>query len=562
MDSKHSSVIQKLEAMSKNINNLILSIFILTLGLVAFSSCEEDDEMFERTRLFRPVLTEDLFSEENTIIVNMGKMKQAISYTLEVSRDTFKTTDYIIETDTSYVVINEELVGEPLFWNTLYQVRATAHADDPMYDSKISDLGNVRTQRFPTILNNPASYDVIDVAARVTWTRAGAAVTGVKAFASTDLKLREPLIEQAVTAEEDAAGEVIFTGLEPETEYQIAIYSEGALRGWVNYTTLPLDIDPSAPGVIDIRDNESPSAVSDAVDMAPSGSIILVKRGVTYDFPSNNLNKAITIRAAYGFGEQKAKLTTTGNWDIDDNSDIDHIRFIDLELRGADYSGDYVFNPNRDNVHVGELSFENCEIGTFRGILRVRSSTVIDNYIIKNSVVDSIGGYGLFTVDTEATAMIKNIRFENSTFNKIQWGVTSRSQSESFVIESCTFANFVGTGGGWFRYRGGEGQDNVTNGIVIHNSIFGHSWDESSSESYGIRGIYDGLENTNFDLVNNYSTSDFSFSSGEIAGFPVGNYSGGQSDLWVNPAQNNFNFKDRGFAGRFDTGDPRWRVVL
>ncbi|GAB3657947.1 DUF4957 domain-containing protein [Echinicola sediminis] len=535
----------------------------MALGLMVFSSCEEDDEMFERTRLFRPVLTEDLFSEENTIIVNMGKMKEAISYTLEVSRDSFKTTDYIIETDTSYVVIDEDLVGETLFWNTLYQVRATAHANDPMYDSKISDLGNVRTQRFPTILNLPESYDVIDVAARVSWTTAGAPVTGIKLFASDDLRLKTPLREERpITEEEREMGELIVEGLDPETGYQIALYSEGQLRGWLNYTTLPADIDPNAPGVIDIRDNESPSAVSDAVAMAPSGSTILVKRGVTYDFPANNLNKSITIRAAYGFGEQKAKLFTTGNWDIDDNSDIDHIRFIDLELRGADYGGDYVFNPNRENVHVGELLFENCEIGTFRGILRVRTSTVIDNYTIKNCVVDSIGGYGLFTVDTEATAMIKNIRFENSTFNKIQWGVTSRSQSESFVIESCTFANFVKTGGGLFRYRGGEGQDNVTNGIVIHNSIFGHSWDESESDSYGINGIYDGLENTNFDLVNNYSTNDFSFSSNEIPGFPVGNYSKGQSDLWVNPAQNDFNFQDRGFAGRFDSGDPRWRVVL
>ncbi|WP_186756684.1 DUF4957 domain-containing protein [Echinicola salinicaeni] len=548
--------------MNNRIKNIYLSIIMLSVALVAFSGCEEDDEMFDRTRLFRPVLTEDLFSEENTIIVNMGKMKEALSYTIEVSRDTFKTTDYVIETDTSYVVINEELVGETLFWNTLYQVRAIAHADDPMYDSKISDLGNVRTQRFPTILNVPKSYDVIDVAARVTWTRAGAPVTGIKVFASTDLRLTEPLMEQSVSAEEEFAGETIVTGLEPETEYQIAIYSDGGLRGWVNYTTLPLDIDPTGPGVIDIRDNESLSAVSDAVAAAPDGATILVKRGVTYDFPSDNLNKSITIRAAYGFGEQKAKLYTTGNWDIDDGSQIGHIRFIDLELRGADYSGDYVLNPNRDNVHVGELSFENCEIGTFRGILRVRSSTVIDNYIIKNSVVDSIGGYGLFTVDTEATAMIKNIRFENSTFNKVQFGVTSRSQSESFVIESCTFANFIKGGGGFFRYRGGEGQDNVTNGISIKNSIFGHGWDESGGENYSIRGIYDGLENTNFEVVNVYSTGDFSFSSGEIPGFPLGNYSGGQGDLWVNPAQNDFNFKDRGFAGRFDSGDPRWRIVL
>ncbi|MDN3670634.1 DUF4957 domain-containing protein [Echinicola jeungdonensis] len=551
--------------MNKNKFNIPISLVILLLGIVAFSACKEDEEMFERTRLFRPVLNEALYSEANTIIVNMGNLKEAVSYTLEVSRDTFKTVEYVIETDTSYVEIDEELVGEELFWNALYQVRATAHADMDEYDSKVSDLGNVRTQRFPTILNIPESYDVIDVAARVSWTSAGAPVTSIQLYGPEDLRLQNPLLDEPrpITEEERENEELIVEGLEPSTSYQIAMYSEDQLRGWVNYTTLEPDIDPNAAGVIDIRNNESPSAVSDAVAAAPDGAIILVKRGVTYDFPNDNLNKSITIRAAYGFGEQKAKLFTTGNWDIDDGSDIDHIRFIDLELRGEDYGGDYVFNPNRENVHVGELSFDKCEIGTFRGILRVRTSTVVDNYIIKNSVVDSIGGYGLFTVDTEATAQIKNIRFENSTFNKIQWGVTSRSQSESFVIESCTFANFVRPGGGFFRYRGGDGNNNVTNGIVIHNSIFGHAWDESESGSYGYYPVYDGLENTNFDIVNVYSTNDYTPNSGyEIPGLPIGNYTGAQEDLWVDPANNDFNFSDRNFAGRFDTGDPRWRIVL
>lgn len=112
-----------------------------------------------------------------------------------------------------------------------------------------------------------------------------------------------------------------------------------------------------------------------------------------------------------------------------------------------------------------------------------------------------------------------------------------------------------------FRYRGGEGNNDVKNGITITNSIFGHAWDEAEAENYAIRGI-EGLGNTSFNLVNNYSTGDFTFSGSEIPGFPVGNYSGGQKDLWVDPATNNFNFKDSGFAGRFDTGDQRWRVKL
>ncbi len=539
----------------------------MIIGVIAFSACKEEETIYEQTRLFRPVLNEDLFSEGNSIIVNMGKLKEAISYTIEVSRDTFQTVEYLIETDTSYVEINRELIGEELFWNTLYQVRATARATETVYDSKAADLGNVRTQRFPTILNEPARFDVTDIAARVTWVNAGATVTGMKVFAAEDLKLSTPLFEErAVTSEEAMAGEAVMEGLDPETEYQIAIYSDQQLRGWVNYTTRVKDIDPNAPGVIDVRDNQSPSAVADAVLAAPDAAIILVKRGVTYDLPSEPLTKSITIQAAYGFGEQKAKLYTTGNWNIAEGSQIDHIRFIDLELRGADYSGDYIFNPNTDDVNVREVLFENCQIGTVRGIFRIRGTVALENFIIRNTLVDSIGSYGLLTTDTnpsddKLTAHVDNILFENSTFNKIQSGITSRNNSQSITIESCTFANFISGSNRIFRYRGGDGNNNVMNGISIKNSIFGHGWDESESESYAIRGV-EGLGNTLFDNVNVYSTGDFSFSDSEIPGFPVGNYSKGQADLWVNPAMNNFNFKDNGFAGRFDSGDSRWRVVL
>jgi hypothetical protein len=468
------------------------------------------------------------------------------------------------------VIDDALLAGDPLFWNTLYQVRATAHAADPQYDSKISDLGSVRTERFPSILNLPASYDVTDVAARVSWVVAGAPVTKIKVFSATDLKLTAPLLEFDVNTTGQTTGEFIVQGLDPSTEYQIAIYSEGTLRGWADYFTLVPDIDPASPGVIDIRANEDPDAVVNAVASAPDGAIILVKRSVFYKLPSTALDKSITIRAAYGFGKQKARLYTTGNWNIAGGSTIDHIRFVDLEIRGADYGGDYVFNPSTTDIYVGELLFENCEVGTIRGILRIRgTNVVIDNYKIINTRVDSLGGYGILTTDTDPnptapTAMVNNVVLQNSTFNKVQAGITSRNNSQSILIDGCTFSNFIAAGSGnyIFRYRGGSGNNDVINGISIQNSIFGHGWDEGGTGVYSIRGK-DGLPATNIQVVNTYSTSDFSFiASYEISGFPAGNYGGSQTDLWADPLGGDFNFKDGGFSGRFDAGDPRWRIKL
>ena len=443
----------------KNNSNIfnIKTVLFLCLSVIMFNACDKDDETYEKTRLFRPVLNQPLFSEGNTIIVNMAKLKGAIGYTVEVSRDTFNTIEYVIETDTNYVKIDENTVGEELFWNTRYQVRATAHEANSTYDSRASDLGDVRTQTFPSILYSPKSYDVIDVSARVTWEPIGQQITGMKVFASTDLRLSSPLFpETPVTSEQFLAGEAFVNGLQPDTAYQIAIYSGTELRGWVNYKTLVADIDPNSPGVVDIRADESAGAVSAAVSAAADGAIILVKRGIVYDLPSSALNKSITIRAAYGFGEKRAELHTTGNWNIANGANIDHIRFIDLEIKGEDNNGDYVFNPSSGNTNVNEVLFDNCEIGTLRGVMRLRGdNAVIGTFEIRNSLVFNIGGYGIFTNDsdpnTPTTARVDNFKFVNSTFNKVQMGIQSRTPSQSVIIESCTFANINTI----FRYRGG-----------------------------------------------------------------------------------------------------------
>jgi len=552
----------------------MLSAAALTLATVVFFSACKDDEVYPETRLFRPVLNKDLKAEGNSIIVNMGDMKKAVSYTLEVSRDTFKTLDYTIQSDTSYVVINTELLkGDPLYWNTLYQIRATAHAADPAYDSKVSDLGSVRTERFPTILNVPAVYDVTDVGARVTWTVSGSAATKIVVYAGSDLKLLSPLMSFDLSEDAQTTGEAIIDGLTPSTKYQIALYSEDVLRGWVDYTTLAPDIDPAGPGVVDIRGDTSPQAVINALATAADGAIILVKRGVVYDGPTVAINKSITIRAAYGFGSKRAQLRNI-NWNIAGGSTIDHLQFIGIELRGnhfADTGGTYVFNPASDNINVREILFEDCIINTMRGILRIRNNNVvIQNFTINNCLVDSIGTYGILTADTEpngppsTTARVDNIALTNSTFNHLVLAITSRNNSKTILINNCTFSNQLITEGTAYllNYRATSipGNNNVTDGVAIRNSIFGPGWRQGNTPTNNIRGK-NGLPDTPIDVSGNYVTSDWDFIAGyEIPGLRSLVYSGKQTDLWVNPEKGDFNFKDLTFPGRFTTGDPRWRV--
>lgn len=543
-------------------------LIMLTVFTVIISACKKE-EIYEKTRLFRPVLNEELTAELNTIIVNMGNIREAVSYTLEVSRDTFATLDYTFDSDTSYVIINSDVLnGESLLWNTLYQVRVTAHASDPQYDSKVSDLGNVRTERFPSIMNIPSVDDVIDVAAHVSWQVSGAAVTKIKTFTPADLQLSSPIAEYDVDATGQANGEFIVTGLSPETAYQIAIYSGTTLRGWETFVTLPAGVDLTDPNVIDLSTSEDVDAVSTAVAGAADGQIIVVKKGFQYNLPSDPLDKSITIRGAYGFGTQKAILFTTGNWNIADGATVGHIRFIDLELRGEDIGGDYVFNPNNStDTNIGELTFDNCIINTFRGIIRIRSKVFVHNYTINNCIVHHIGGYGVFTADTDGAgnAAFDDISFTNSTFTKIHAFLQTRTNSQSLTIDGCTISELADPDGIVFRWRGAAGTlSNVLNGVTITNTVWGHAWDEGMTGNLNVRGLYAGLEATSFNIVNTYATGDFGFTAGsEIPGFPALTYSGPAASLWADPYDTmDFHFKDSGFAGKYDTGDPRWRTKL
>lgn len=540
---------------------------IVMMSLVAFFACKPEEEITAETRLFRPVLNKELSAKNNTIIVNMGNIKAATGYTVEVSRDTFKTTDYTFKVDTNYVIVDETLLkGESLYWNTTYQVRALAHAAKTELDSKMSDLGSVKTEKFPSIMATPTAADVIDVAARIRWTTGGVAVAKVKVFAKTDLKLATPLAQYDVSEADQKAGSTIVSKLNPLTTYQLAIYAaDGTIKGWDNFTTINRAVDTSSPNVIDLSESDDPTALNTALLNVVEGGIIVLKKGATYVMPTNNFAKSVTVTSAYGFGEQKTIITTSGGGNIAAGVNLDYIRFNNIEFIGADIGGSYIFNPNISTLTtVKELSLDNCIASNMRGLLRIRGKFFANNFIIKNSIIHQIGNYGILTTDTDGAgnAAVDNIIFQKSTFSKINIFLTSRQNSNSVLIEDCTLSEVATNSGSLFNWRGAAGLRNVTNGIKISNCIWGHAWDQAGTAVLAVRGKSAGLDVTNITVLNTYTTGDFSYVAGtEISGLPSFTYTKKASELWVSPYSGlNFNFKDTSFPGRKDTGDPRWRV--
>lgn len=540
---------------------------VVLMSLAAFFACKPEEEITAETRLFRPVLNKELSAKNNTIIVNMGNIKAATGYTVEVSRDTFKTTDYTFKVDTNYVIVDETLLkGESLYWNTTYQVRAIAHAAKVELDSKVSDLGSVKTEKFPSIMATPTAADVIDVAARIRWTTGGVTVAKVKVFAKTDLKLATPLAQYNVSEADQKAGSTIVSKLNPLTTYQLAIYAaDGTIKGWDNFTTISRAVDTSSPNVIDLSESDDPTALNTALLNVVEGGIIVLKKGATYTMPVNNFAKSVTITSAYGFGEQKTIITTSGGGNIATGVTLDYIRFSNIEFIGADIGGSYIFNPNIATLTtVKELSLDNCIASNMRGLLRIRGKFFATNFIIKNSIIHQIGTYGVLTTDTDGAgnAAVDNIIFQKSTFSKINIFLTSRQNSNSVLIEDCTLSEVATNSGSLFNWRGAAGLRNVTNGIKISNCIWGHAWDQAGTAVLAVRGKSAGLDLTNITVLNTYTTGDFSYVAGtEISGLPSFTYTKKASELWVSPYTGlNFNFKDTSFPGRKDTGDPRWRV--
>lgn len=541
----------------KKIKNNISGILLVSVVFVSFFlSCNKNDDFTAvDTRLFRPVLNEELISENNTIIVNMAKMKEAVSYSIEVSRDSFASVVKTIETEENYYVI------ENLLWNTIYQVRATAHAESTEFNSKISDLGNVKTQRFPSIMGIPTKYDVTDVAGRVFWTTAGAAVTGVKVFASTDEALENPLASYNVNSDEQAAGVKIVPNLDPATSYQLAIFSESTVRGWENYTTK--ESLPSGDNVVDLRGiTDNPLILQETLPTVADGSIILLEGGFVYTIDEGYyFDKSVTFKSGYSFDPAGATLYLNSNFNLNEGSNINSIVFEDLTLTSPDWGGKYVFNIDKTGT-IGDLKFDNCKISEFRGVLRMKGGVgAIDKFTINNSIVNHIGSYGIFTVDKDVW-QINDVLFKNSTFYQCIYFLVSKNNSNSIVIEDCTINDAPEKGRQLFRWRQG-GQDDVLNGIFITNTIIGPGWNQNGEDDHAIDG-FDGLGNTNFNIVNTHTTSEFAFAEGKdaIPSFPNFLYNGTVNDLWADPNNGDFNFIDSGFAGKGDAGDPRWRIGL
>jgi hypothetical protein len=527
------TTLQKLIIMRK----ILFAIAVLTLF---FSACNKEDKL-QQVRLFRPVIKNQLVSEANWIDASWQKISSAKDYTVQLSKDTFKTVLKSVTLDTNYIRFDN------LGWNTKYQVQVRANATDTTYNSRYSYLGEIKTPPFPTILKTPGVSDVTDNAVKVAWTNSGAAVTSIKILKTADSSV---ITQVNVTAGDIANQHKIVTGLTGSTGYTIFLYSGTTLRGWADFTTKA----PFAGTVIDLRGIIGrPSVLSDTLPLIPSGSTVLLDRSQTYNISSAvNLSKSVIITSGSDLTvSTQASIYFTSNFNFAASAVIDSIEFNDVYMRSDNYGSRYIFNTT-NGATVGKLKFMNSKMEIFRGIVRLQSgTTTVNNYIIDNCIIDSVSNYGIITVDN-TTCKADNISITNSTIYKAEKVITSTKQtagSVSVTVANCTFNETITGSNTYIDY----GSFNVTN-VTVSNCIFGVGKGGSTT----LRDIKTGA-GTTVNASNNFRTSDYvSSGTNDLPGIIV--YTKSSTQIWQDPVNGNFKIIDNSFPGRSNAGDPRWRL--
>ncbi len=339
--------------------------------------------------------------------------------------------------------------------------------------------------------------------------------------------------------------------VKPEAEnYFTNIEIESTVR-----VTYQVHVEGTGSTIIDLTDVEDGYALEDTLSGVPDSAQIILAPGKNYSLNKHSLDKSVVISSSDLSAEELPYIYITGNFDMVENASLGYFVLRNLKMKAEAFDGDYIMNQSKQST-IQDFVVESCEISNMRGILRVKANqSGVENFTVKDCVVDSLENYGVYTVD-QTDSYINNIVIKNSTFTRCKTFITSKNNSNSLSIVNCTFFEAPAAGNYLIRYRT-DGSDNIWSGLTINKGVFGHGWDMSGGESYGIKGM-DGLAATEIKVSSTIKTNDFSFSSDTIPALADADvYNGSSYEMWVDPANGNLNWVSEAYAG-FGLGDPRW----
>lgn len=472
-----------------------------------------------------------------------------VSYEITIAKDAeFVDADAIkvIQDSLTFTIGKETLTP---FQNYYARVRtvATPTMSGSSWVNYVSS-SNVRTfSVLPEISYFKPSKvgDIIDDAARLRWV-ANSQVTSLVVISESSGVRKE--IE--LTDEQKKDGLATVSDLPAGERFRAELYlkiAEGTLqrRGRQSFNTKP---DVTGAGYTDLRGSADPLVLVSTLPGAAPGTKLVLKRGMTYTFPSSyRFDRSVTIMSEPGFGDP-AQIQIASSLNVQSVGTIDSIKFDDVMLTSSQ-SG-YVFNIAAEGK-VGKIEFENCIISNHKGVARITATTntvffEVTKFIVNNCIIQDLNDIGVACVgNANANAAFKDIEITNSTIVNSQRFIYNQlnkrtNHGNSCIVNNVTFYN-VGSG----RFYDLMNDGTFTGGLTISNSLVG------VGTPYGDVNIR-GNASMAVTVANSFVTSDV---KGQILNIlSPANIS--SSVMFQEPAQRNFTIRNPTFNA---VGDPRWR---
>ena len=475
----------------------------LLLGIVAFSCKKKPVETFVPDRMFTP--TSINISGGDTAVTiswpaSLFSAGRGATYTLEISDDTTFQAPPVLTliVDSTARTISDDTLHD----RTPYFARVKANKTDNSAESGWVETDThftlIGVQKFHPILPT----DIIDNSVILNWDP----TPGINKILFTSAT--GDTMSVAVSPDENTAGQKIITGLKSSTPYTAELFAGTKAKGFLSFTT---KAKLNGDNIVDLRDiTDNPQVLYDTLPNIPDGSIVLLKRGLTYNIPgSYSFDRSVTIMSGLGFGTP-ATLLLDGNFDAADGN-IDSLHFSDLTIANDNGNSSYFMNIGHAAV-IGNLTVQNVTTrGEFsNSFIRLKKAGAdIKHLVINNCIIDSFGvasKYAVLYANSSSSAVIENIDISNSTFYYFYYFVREDGvEGVSLNINNCTFDNMINNGGYFVNYSG-----TFPTQFTINNSILGSTLDPSNANGIKSEG--------NPSFSNTYTTSDDVFSANPIQG--------------------------------------------
>ena len=542
-------------SLNMNFYNKILPAFLIVALLIG---CDKDTEIEDPNlpRMFTPVGLRLTVAQTQVKLEwnpSLFSQDKDVQYTVEISKDSsFQTAPAFTKVvDTTFIVVTDADIAI----RQRYFARIKTNAAGSTPESKYWIVSAPFTMTGEQIFVVPVpESDIIDNAVILRWTT----TPGVSKIVITP-PTGSP-VDVVISAADNTAGFKLIGNLLGSTTYSAEIFAGTRSKGLLSFTT---KATITGANIIDLRGiTGRPSVLADTIPIIPSGSIVILKRGLTYNFTATtSLNKSLTILSGSDFIPDLASIFMGSNFNLTAGTAIDSLVFQDLNMYSDDYNAKYIFNINTVGT-IGKVRFENVRGHKFRGFFRIQTGGAgaqVTDLTIRNCVIDSLRDFSL--VNTNNSNKVANIIVSNTTLYNARKVIDHRSPgSNSIKFTNCSFYNVPAgpaAAGGVGFYFIDLGTQNSATPIMITNCIFGKSWEEVPGAGSDVRGIQAGTATT-VSVSNSYQASDFISTNAtyQIPGLIP--YSGNSFSLYTDPANGNFRIKDNAFAGKGNSGDPRW----